>query len=407
VNILVVAEVSMAQVIGGAERVLRNQALGLAARGHAVRVLTRLAEGETDEQVLEGITETRYSVDRRGTVAFFTSTIRNARRAVAGMTRENRPDVLLVHQALPGLAVLGALPQIPCVYVCHSLAHEEFETRYRPPSGLTARLWHRCQSMARRQIERVVLKRASRAVVLSDFMRRRMVECHRVSDDRVRVVPGGVDIERFRPVSDRRPVRAALGLDETDFVLFTVRNLQPRMGLAALIRATARLKHEIPRLTLLIGGSGPLRENLTELVKTLGLEGCVRLLGFVPDDALPDYYRAADLFVLPTAQLEGFGLVTVEALASGTPVYGTPVGATGEILGKLDGALLAVGSDADALVAGIASLHRRLTADPAGRDRLSAECRALALRDYTWARHCAQIEAVLSEALPPVPAADR
>ena len=407
-NILLVAEFSISQVIGGSERVLRNQALGLAARGHVVRVLTRARTQDRESRVVvEGIEETRYPVDRRTALSFVLSSVRNARRAVAVMTRESRPDVLLVHQALPGLAVIGAFLRIPYVYLCHSLAHEEFETRYSPPSGLMARLWYGCQSMARRRIERVVLKRASRVVVLSEFMRRRMAVCHRVPDECVRVIPGGVDVERFCPVSDRRPVRAALGLEETDFVLFTVRNLVPRMGLDTLLRAMARVRQAIPHVQLLIGGSGPLRPELEALAKTLNLEGCVRFLGFVPEDALPGYYRAADMFVLPTAQLEGFGLVTIEALASGTPVLGTPVGATDEILGKLGSAFITAGSDADSLAAGIASLHRRLAADPALRERLSAECRALALRDYTWARHCAQVEAALSEALLAVPAVGR
>ena len=400
-NILLVAEVSIAQVIGGAERVLHEQALGLAERGHAVRLLTRFPEEEKEARVVVGgIVETRYPVDRHGSISFFVSSMRNVRRAFATLARESRPDVLMIHQALPGLAVLGAFPRIPAVYVCHSIAHEEFEIRCRPTAGGVGRLWHRCQSEARKRVERIVLKRARRDVVLSEFMRRRILECHCITSDRIRVVPGGVDTETFCPVPDRRPARAALGLTDGDFVLFTVRNLQPRMGLGTMIRVMAHLRQEIPRLKLLIGGSGPLHAELDVLVKALGLEGSVRLLGFVPEDALPDHYRAADLFVLPTAQFEGFGLVTVEALACGTPVFGTPVGATEEILGKLDRSFVASGADTDSLAAGITALYRRFQADPSSlRARLSAECRALVLRDYTWGRHCAQLEAVLSEAI--------
>ena len=70
----------------------------------------------------------------------------------------------------------------------------------------------------------------------------------------------------------------------------------------------------------------------------LGLDKHVTFLGFVPDADLPRYYQAADVFVLPTRELEGFGLVTAEALACGTPVLGTPVGATPELLEPLDAA---------------------------------------------------------------------
>lgn len=213
------------------------------------------------------------------------------------------------------------------------------------------------------------------------------------------LIPAGVDTRIFSPLPDYRSSRDALGLTRDQFVLFTVRNLVPRMGLDALLRAMARVRQAIPHVQLLIGGSGPLRSELEAQVKTLDLEGCVRFLGFVPEDVLPQYYRAADVFVLPTAQLEGFGLVTIEALASGTPVFGTPVGATEEILGRLDASLLAAGSDAESLAAGIAALHRRFTADPATRARLAEAGRALVLRDYMWSRHCERIEAALLEVL--------
>lgn len=399
-KILLVAEVSTAQVIGGAERVLREQALGLAARGHAVRVLTRAGAQDGEARVVvEGVEETRYAVDRRTAVSFFISSARNARRTCAVLARESRPDVLLVHQALPGLAAAGCLPGVSSVYTCLSLAHEEFETRNRSSARIGGRLWHRCQSLARRRIERAALSRARRVVVLSDFMRRRIIECHRLEAERMLMIPPGVDARMFSPIPDYRLARPALYLQRDQFVLFTVRNLVPRMGLDALISAMARVRQSIPRARLLIGGSGPLRSALEAQVAALHLDGCVKFLGFVPENVLPEYYRAADLFVLPTARLEGFGLVTVEAMASGTPVFGTPVGATEEILGRLEGTLLAAGPDADSLAAGIEELHRRFIAHPGERARLAEAGRALVLRDYTWSRHCERIEAVLLEAL--------
>ena len=399
-KILLVAEVSIAQVIGGAERVLREQALGLASRGHAVRVLTRAGEQDRESRVVvEGVEESRYPVDRRTAVSFFLSSARNARRVVQSLAHASRPDVLLIHQALPGLAVSGCLPGVPSVYTCLSLAHEEFDTRNRPPAGLGGALWHRCQSLARRTIERAALTRARRVIVLSDFMRRRIAECHRVAAERMLLVPAGVDTRIFSPIPDYRSSRPALGLTREQFVLFTVRNLVPRMGLDTLLCAMVRVRQTIPHVQLLIGGCGPLRSELEAQVKALDLEGCVRFLGFVPEDALPDYYRAADLFVLPTAQLEGFGLVTIEALASGTPVLGTPVGATDEILGRLDASLLTAGPDAESMATGVEVLHRRFTADPEARARLAEAGRALALRDYTWSRHCEQIEAALQQAV--------
>jgi len=400
VKILLLAEVSVANISGGAERVLHQQALGLAARGHRVRVLTRMpVEGDPVHVEAGGITEIRFPVDRRNAFSFFFSTLWNIKHAWAVLVRDWVPDVIVAHQALPTLAGPGRLSRIPVVYVCLSLAHEEFETRNDPGDGITGEIWYRVSSLARRWTERTVVRSAQRLIVLSDFMRRRVLDCHQVTAERIRMVPGGVDSEVFSPCQGRRSVRARLGLEEDGFILFTVRNLVPRMGLSELIDAIPRLRKEIQGLLLLIGGTGPLRSQLEAQVKVLGLGACVKLLGFIPEARLPDYYRAADLFVLPTAQLEGFGLVTVESLASGTPVLGTPIGATEEILGKLEGSLVAKGADSESLAVGIAALYRRFKTDPAWRGRLAEEGRALVLRDYTWARHCEQLEAVLSEVI--------
>lgn len=399
-NILMVAEVSISNEISGAERVLYEQAAGLAARGHSVRVLTRLgADGGPERVALGAITEIRYPVDRRCALSFFFSSLRNAGRAWAALAREDPPDVIMVHQALPGLAVLSRSPAVPCVYMCLSPAHQEFEVRNLPRGDLRGRIWHHVQSRARRWTERAVVRRAERTIVLSDFIGKLVEGYHGVIADRIHVIPGGVDTDIFRPAPDRQAIRAALGLKEDEFVLFTLRNLEPRMGLEALIHAIAHARVNIPQLRLLIGGSGWLRPKLEAQVKTLGLEHCVQMLGFIPEARLLDYYRAADLFVLPTALLEGFGLVTIEALASGTPVFGTRIGATEEILKTLDPALLSEGTDAGSLSAGITALYRRFTSAPAMRARLAAEGRALVLRRYTWARHCEQVEGVLSEAI--------
>ena len=119
-----------------------------------------------------------------------------------------------------------------------------------------------------------------------------------------------------------------------------------------------------PRLA--VAGAGVMREPLERLAGELGIDDRVTFLGRVPDDDLPHLYAAADLFVLPTVAYEGFGISTVEALAAGTPVVGTPVGATPELLAPLDPALVAdgVGPEhlAEAIERGIASLATDLPA---------------------------------------------
>jgi glycosyltransferase involved in cell wall biosynthesis len=134
---------------------------------------------------------------------------------------------------------------------------------------------------------------------------------------------------------------------------------------------------------------------LESLVVKLGLSEHVRLAGFVADDDLPLYYAASDLFVLPTVALEGFGLATVEALACGTPVIGTPVGATPEILAPLDKRLIAASSKPVALAQAITSFLDEPKPDHLAPDRVSEYAR----QNYGWRAHVDRTEAVYEELL--------
>jgi SAM-dependent methyltransferase len=147
---------------------------------------------------------------------------------------------------------------------------------------------------------------------------------------------------------------------------------------------------------LLIGGSGSLRTELEALAAALGVAAHVRFLGFVPDADLPLYYQAADCFVLPTRELEGFGLVTVEALACGTPVLGTPVGATPELLDPLDPALVFPAATAEAMAGRLGDFLDRLERAPGPAAALRAAARAHAERHYGWDRTVETLEGELA-----------
>jgi glycosyltransferase involved in cell wall biosynthesis len=201
-----------------------------------------------------------------------------------------------------------------------------------------------------------------------------------------------MDHERFFPAEAKRPaLRARWGMDGPAFV--TVRNLVARTGVDLLVDAFARVRASRPDAGLWIGGTGAMADAIAARVRELGLREAVRLLGFVPDEDLADLYRAADCFVLPTRFLEGFGLVTLEALGCGTPVVATPVGANPETVGdwRRDAVVAAV--DAASLAAGMTGMLDALAADAAGIRR---SCAAYA-GGFRWARHAERLEEVLAE----------
>ena len=166
-----------------------------------------------------------------------------------------------------------------------------------------------------KHIERRVYGRADRIVTLSEAFATEACERYGVSRDKVRVVPGGVDAHPFLAAPARAAARERLGWPVERPIFLSVRRLTRRMGLENLIAAFQIVRGAHPNALLLIGGTGHLATVLHRQIEERGLQDSVRLLGFVPDADLPLAYAAADVTVVPTLALEGFGLVTLESLA--------------------------------------------------------------------------------------------
>jgi len=377
-------------VASGAERVLSSHVSGLLARGHAVTVVSGArarpaasapsrdgsnGREPADACVHEAIADQRLHVTRVGWSA---ATPWSALRAARAACARGPFDVVVAHHPYPAWRLIAdrAFRDTPRVSMFHSGWAEEYAVRRPGQRGLR----HAAAYRLRLAIERRVLRAADRVIPMSRFMAERATALHALDRTRIRIVPGGVDRARFRPVADRRAERAALGLPATGQMLLTVRNLEPRMGLEALVAAMPAILARCRDAFLVIGSNGPLRRELEASVAALGLADRVRFTGFVAEADLPRLYAAADLFVLPSQQLEGFGLVTVEALACGTPVLGTRVGATPELLEPLDPELLVETATPEALADGVIRVLSR-----GDRDVLGARCRAHT-EAYDWSR---------------------
>jgi glycosyltransferase involved in cell wall biosynthesis/SAM-dependent methyltransferase len=394
------ADVSPLAVIGGAERVLWEQMRRLVRRGHDVRVLCRAAAGEAPRTaVREGVEIVEFGSVRRSTVGFLRSTVLGARRAVTDLLAARDADVLNVYQPLSGYGVLAAAAgrRLPTLYSFMSPAPLEYRSRQRMTAHHRAGAAGLAGLAALWMAERACLRRAARVQVHSDFSTSLLWKLYRMPAERIVKISGGVDVDHFQPASDRGAVRAALGLPLDRPILLTVRNLEARMGLDTLIEAMATLVRRMPDVLLLIGGSGSRRAALEALVGVLGLDKHVTFLGFIPEADLPSHYQAADVFVLPTRELEGFGLVTAEALACGTPVLGTRVGATPELLEPLDAGLVFQDASAPTMAADLTALLARLAADPAEAAGLRAACRRHAESRFGWERVIDDLEATLVE----------
>jgi glycosyltransferase involved in cell wall biosynthesis len=327
---------------GGLNRYYYHMVRALAAEGHVIHGFVWGRDFVLREPHLE-IIGLGGSVSQR---------IREGRRAVRACLQRAPIDVVNVHFALVAAPVvdLARRRRLPLVVNFQGPWSQEL---WVAGAGVA-------KSAVAKGIERYVYKASAAFVVLSHAFKQILSSEYRVPAERIHVIPPGVDIERFRPPSEeeRRIARRTFEVADDDWVLVTVRRLQRRMGLDLLIRAVKDLTLEYPHLRLLIAGAGPMAAELRTLIEAESLQGVVRLLGFVPDPLLPTLYQTADLTVVPSIQLEGFGLTILESLATGVPVLGTRVGGIPEVLAPLDAQLLVEAGSAKALATGIDSLIR-------------------------------------------------
>jgi glycosyltransferase involved in cell wall biosynthesis len=306
-----------------------------------------------------------------------------ARRAAVDALGDGA-DLVASHFALYTAPLLDLLGSLPLVVHFHGPWAEEAAVE-RPSAALRR---------ARHELERAVYRRADRFIVLSEAFAEVLAETYGVAGSRIRIVPGGTDLDRFDTGLSREEARRRLGWPTHRPTVLAVRRLARRMGLETLLDAMTSLRERVPDVRLCIAGRGPLEEALRERIVADGLAESVELLGFVSEADLPLAYRAADVSVVPTQVLEGFGLITVESLAAGTPVLVTPVGGLPEAVRDLSTHLVLDGPDRDSIAGGL------LGALDGSRRLPDAEvCRRFAHERYGWRQVARRTRDVYHEVL--------
>ena len=172
--------------------------------------------------------------------------------------------------------------------------------------------------------------------------------------DKIVVIPNGINIPEVTTKYTREESRINLGLPLEDNIILFFGSLVQYKGPDILLKSFKIVKKEFPNTKLIFAGRGPMLDYLTELAKKLDLENNVMFTGFVEDEKKPLYYKAADIFCLPsTTMAESFGIVNLEAMAAGIPIVASDLGGIPDIVKHGENGLLAkprnVQSLADAL----------------------------------------------------------
>jgi phosphatidylinositol alpha-1,6-mannosyltransferase len=290
-----------------------------------------------------------------------------ARRA-AELVREEKCDTVVFGAALPlGLLAprLRAAGARRVVMLTHG--HEAAWARLAGGRGLLRRIG----------------RGADVVTYLGGYSRARLAGP--IPDSKLARLAPGVDTEVFRPGAGGAAIRESLGLADRPVVV-CVSRLVPRKGQDTLIRAWPGVLRAAPDAVLLLVGGGPYRRTLERLVSSLGLHGSVRMTGSVPWARLPAYYDAGDVFAMPCRtrrgglDVEGLGIVYLEASATGLPIVAGASGGAPDAVRDGETGLVVDGASVDDVTSALA----RLLKDPDQARAMGERGRAWIEREWQW-----------------------
>lgn len=232
---------------------------------------------------------------------------------------------------------------------------------------------------------------------VSGYTRRRFASAFGPRASLERLSPG-VDIERFAPDSvARAQLRARYALGDRPVVLCLSR-LVPRKGQDMLIRAFGQIRRRVPGAALVIVGGGPYRDSLHTLAQRVGVADDVLFTGSVPGEELPAHHAMADVFAMPCRtrgaglDVEGLGIVFLEASASGVPVVAGRSGGAPETVRDGETGWVVDGTDVEAIAAAVGDL----LADGDTAARMGAAGRDWVVRNWQWRTQGARLQRLLA-----------
>lgn len=306
--------------------------------------------------------------DRRG--PFSGSAVQSSWR-ILRMLGVLRPNIVVVGHAHPRLLLPAALSRRPYIALAYGNDFEAAQQRWHAP--FFNRLLAGAQSL----------------VTISRANARRFQDLGLPSPE---ILHPGTNPERFAPVPSP---------PQGPPILLTVARLVPRKGIDTVLQAFPPLLERFPRLQYWIVGDGPSRESLARQTRQLGLLDAVRFMQNVTDTELPQIYRRAAIFVMPAradyhaGSVEGFGIVYLEASASGLPVVAARAGGAAEAVIENETGLLVPPDDPAALEQALA----RLLSDPERRQRMGRAGRRWVEREMNWDRAGRQFMSIVERTL--------
>lgn len=384
-------------MVGGLGRHVYSLATMLARAGHDITVVTRHAPGAPVEEQLDGVRVLRAPEDPplfplstptllAWTMAFNHGLTRAGLRA----TRTAEFDVIHAHDWLVAQAAITLKEQLglPLVATIHSTEIG------RHMGWLPGEMSKRIHS-----VERWLGHEASRVVLCSDYMRREVGHLLGIDKDRIDVVPNGVDphLWHAEPAAAQAARRRYCS---TGPLIGYAGRLVYEKGVQTMLHALPELRRRHPGLRLVVAGDGPHRDHLVDLAGRLDLQPAVTFAGFL-GDSLPAMMAATDVMVVPSIY-EPFGMIALEAAATGTPIAAA---ATGGLVEIVETGLTGVTFPPDSPGA-LADAVSLLIGEPDKARLMAANAKRAVATQYSWAtvvRGVHEIYRTATYRVPPLP----
>ena len=373
---------------GGLARHVRKLSERLVGAGVEVHVLTRGAGNMPYRSVLRGVNVHRVHEGSHPTdLEEFLAWVKrmNADMIAAGRALAEDLEFDLVHGhdwlVATGGDRLASAIGCPLVMTIHA-------TEYGRHQGWVDK---HPQSYIHR-VEKWIAGRADRVITCSHYMRGHVADIYDLDESRITVIPNGIDPLDLKPVDDLDALRSRFAAPDEKLLLLVGRLVYEK-GFQLALEALPGLIERLGNVRFLVAGSGTHESELKRLATELGLDEHGTFLGWIGDDVLHSLYRIADLTVVPSIY-EPFGLVALEAMASGCPCIVADTGGLREVVPTPDVGLRFRARDSRSLQ----RMVERVLTDESLRDRLVVEASEHVLR-FDWGDIAGQTADVYGEVL--------
>jgi glycosyltransferase involved in cell wall biosynthesis len=345
-------------------RIMEQTAFELIKRNHEIHFLgltENLDISEINPSVFNGIICHRIYLPRCNKLRYNYEFNILAKKKLEQLCERYKYDLINIHESrLPHLILRSKkFKKIPCFFNFYASVAWEFKFDFKKKLNIFLKAKKSLLNIKElfslfksfviyipnyfwlRYCEKYALKRATEVHAASNFVKNQILQFYgKKYEKKIRIIPYATDYETFSKDNTDKEIIQRIKSNNPGIIIFCLRRLVFRMGLEQLLQAVSLLRQKRNDLnfSLLIGGQGPLELYLKSLSKHLQIEDMINFTGFISEEDLPSYYQAADLFVLPSEELEGFGLVILESMAMGVPVIGSTAGAIPEILFDAPGA---------------------------------------------------------------------